>query len=55
MSSYVLWRRLRAAVRAGDNEEAHALAVDLGYTKKRSRDRLIEQLWKSVSRKAARL
>jgi hypothetical protein len=52
---YVLWRRLRAAVRAGDNEGAHTLAVALGYTNKRNRDRLIEQVWKSVSRKPARV
>ena len=49
---YMLWRQLRAMVRAGDSEGAHAVAVSLGYTKRRNRVTLIEAIHKRLRREA---
>ena len=49
---YLLWRQLRALVRAGDSEGAHAVAVSLGYTKHRNRQTLIEAVHKRIQREA---
>ena len=47
---YLLFRRLRATVRAGDQDAAQALAIELGFTKQRERDRLIEKIWRQVNK-----
>ena len=52
-SKYLLWRQLRALVRAGDSEGAHAVAVSLGYTKHRNRQTLIEAVHERIQREAA--
>lgn len=49
---YLLWRTLRAMVRAGDSEGAHAVAISLGYTKRRNRKTLIEAIHQRIRREA---
>lgn len=46
MSREHLWRQLRAAVAAGDTDEANKTAIALGYIDKGMRRRLLETLWR---------
>ena len=46
-----LWRQLRRAVRAGDEDLARKIAKHLGYRDRAVVDRLIEKLWKQTTRK----
>lgn len=50
---FLMWRQLRAAVRAGDEAAARKLAKQLGYRDRKMVTRLIEKVWASTQRRAA--
>lgn len=52
MSRELLWRQLRAAVRAGETDEANKAAIRLGYVDAAMRRRLLAAIHKQEVRRA---